>query len=158
MAGIDDRIKTLERNVGDIKEENAGTRVRLDNGIKVFSKVEDRLTTLEERTQPRSPSIGKIVGVTLAIVMTGAGSLWALANNLRDRPTVDQMETAMERRDKSHEDGGHKDIRVTVDSIKKEQGAQRALIDRAYQQQSRDTKKLDILIRRLPPPRNRRRR
>lgn len=158
MAAIEERVKNLEGDVTGLREANAVTGVRLENGVKVFAKFEERITGVEHRTSPKPPSIIKIVGITLAVVMSGAGALWALANNLRDRPTVEQMEKVMERRDKGHEHAGHKDIRVTVDSIQKEQGAQRILIDHSIRQQDRDTKKLDAPIQRLPAKNNRGRR
>ena len=144
----DGLLHRIRDDVDDLKEAAVEHRVRLENGSAVFRGFDSRIKTVEERTVPKPPSAIKIIGITLMVVMTGAGALWALANMLRDRPTVEQIDKIID----SHEQGGHKELRDDVNSIQTEQGAQRTLIEAVKTEQVVQHEKLDTLLERTPAP------
>jgi hypothetical protein len=131
------------QELGEVKEAVLEHRLRLENGIHVFAAVRKELDELEARTMPRSPSVYKIVGVTLALVMAGASALWGLSNMLRDRPTLEQVDTLM----KGHDAAGHRD---QIRAIQTEQVEQRALIEQVQSAQARQVGKIDELLDRVP--------
>jgi len=150
-------VAALKVDINILKEGAVEHRMRLENGSNVFSAMRKDLDEVDKRTRPRPPSIIKIVGLTLALFTTAAGSLWMLANMLRDRPTVEQLEGVLKKYDAAHEAGGHKDLRGDVHEIQREQAIQGKAISNVVEQQAHDTKKLDTVLERLPPrPRRRR--
>ena len=141
--------RTLEKimvDVDELKRAAVEHRVRLENGTKVFGGWSERIQAIEERTTPKPPSITKIVGITLSIILASSGALWGLANMLRDRPTVQQIREVV----KSHDANGHKDMKGNVRSVQLEQGAQRVIIEDV-------SRKVDALLERTPSKRRRRR-
>jgi hypothetical protein len=128
-----DRVR---EELGELKEAVVEHRVRLENGVKVFADQKARLETIEQKI---APSPFKIISVTVGIFLVGAGSLWGLANMLRDRPTLEQVEKVMDK----HEDNGHPALRQDVRAIQTEiQGVQT--------EQKRQGAKLDTLLERVP--------
>jgi len=141
-----------------LKEAVVEHRVRLENGVAVFGKTNERIAELEQVTKPKPPRIITIVGVTISIVTIAAGALWALSSMLNDRPTVKQIDRIIQ----SHDVGGHSKVRNEVRAVQIEQGKQRVIIEsvkadqgviRAKQDDS--LKKLDTLINRTPDRRHR---
>jgi len=143
-------LRLIRQDVDALKQAAVEHRVRLENGSNVFRGYDQRIRSVEERTTPKPPSVYKIIGITLTVVFTGAVALWALANMLRDRPTLDQIEKII----KAHDDGGHHTVREDVRAVQVEQGAQRALIENVQVEQKNQGAKLDQLLERTP--RNRR--
>lgn len=129
-------------------------RMRLENGTKVFQDTRERMNEIDKRTAPKPVSVGKIVGITLTVVIAGAGALWALANNLRDRPTMDQIHEVMD----THKENGHKETRSDIRAIQVTQGQQKAAIDAISAEQQGQGRKLDSILERLPEPRKPRKR
>ncbi len=129
-------------------------RMRLENGVKVFSDQKARLATVEDRISPQPPSVLRIVGLTIGIVSLGAGSLWGLSNMLRDRPTSGQIEKIID----SHDDSGHRAVRDDINNIQKTQALQSKAIDDLGTEQKAVTRKIDTLLDRVPAPTPRRRR
>lgn len=142
MADTDVLLHRLVEDVDLLKTAAVEHRVRLENGVKVFADQKERLERIEQKIEPKQPSVSRIIGVTLAVVIAGAGALWALANMLRDRPTVEQIESIVD----LHDEVGHKGIREDVGQIKVEQGAQRALIEGVVGGQKEQGGKLDQLL------------
>jgi hypothetical protein len=148
-------ISQLSRRVGSVEEKQAEMReavvehrTRLQNGVKVFADQKDRLETIEKKIEPKPPSVYRIIGITISVVMAGAGSLWALANNLRDRPTVDQIDKVFE----SHDKNGHSDMKADVRAVQVEVSAQRIIMDDLHLEQKIQGAKIDTLIQRTPEP------
>jgi hypothetical protein len=132
-------IRELQEKVNAMQETLVEHRVRLENGTKVFGGYGTRIAGLEEVTRPKPVSVSKVAGITFTIVMAGAVALWGLANLLRDRPTMDQIEHVVEQ----HDATGHQSIREDVRDIKAAQEIQQGLIEGA-------TGKLDTLLERTP--------
>lgn len=151
------RLSAAEERLIDIREAVVEHRTRLQNGVKVFADQKDRLETVEKKIEPKPPSVYKIIGITLTVVLAGAGALWALANMLRDRPTIDQIDRVID----SHDISGHEGMKNDVRSVQVEQGQQRILIEDVQMEQKSQGKKLDTLLNRTldtpsTSPRNRR--
>jgi hypothetical protein len=136
-------------DITELKEVTVEHRVRLENGSKVFADWDKRIAAVT----PKPPSILKIAGITLALVGMGAGALWGLANQLRDRPTVQQLEQVIQKSEKHHDAVGHEEI----GQIQKEQGAQRVRIEHIQTEQAAQSQKLDTVLERLPEKPRRRR-
>lgn len=150
----DNDIRSLHREVIALREAVAEHRVRLENGSHVFQKYDDRfhrnderVKEIEDKIAPKPPSVYKIVGITLSVVLAGAGALWALANMLRDRPTVEQIEKIIHK----HDEVGHKSVREDVREIQKEQGAQRVIIEGVKSEQQAANVKLDQILEHAVP-------
>ena len=95
--GIKERLRLAEREIAEMKEKIVEHRVRLENGGKTMRDTEKRISHLEHTTAPKAVSPLKIVGITLTVMVTCTGALWGLANMLRDRPTMDDVEKMIER-------------------------------------------------------------
>ena len=143
-------VAEIRDEVAEIKTGVIEHRVRLENGTKVFATHDDRLKTVEERTTPRPTSLLKIVAVTFAVFVALAGSLWALAHMLRDRPTTDQLREVLQLHEDIHEARGHKAMRGNVASIQQEQWAQRSLLEAVQGAQKAQSSKIDQILDRLP--------
>ncbi len=150
-------VEEIKDDVSELKEGGIEHRVRLENGIKVFSSHADRLQTLEERTMPRATSMTKIAAVTFAVFVALAGALWALAHMLRDRPTTDQLREVLQIQDDMHEAAGHKAMRDDIAGIKKEQWSQGTILKAVQRTQEAQSVKIDQILDRLPHSRSRRR-
>jgi hypothetical protein len=136
-----------ERFLDDIeglKEAVVEHRVRLENGTKVFATYGERLKDVETRITPRPPSILKIAGITLTVIALGATSLWGLANMLRDRPTVEQLDKVFDR----HDTGGHDGMRKEIRAVTAEQAVQRVMLEGVQDIQKDQVHKLDTLLER----------
>ena len=94
------------------------------------------------------------MAITLSLVISVGGALWTLANRLRDRPTTHEVHRAID----GHEVSGHGDLRDSIGSIHKEQGAQGERIGQAAKASKANAKKLDMLLERTPERRRTRRR
>ena len=140
------------KDISQLKESTARHDVRLENGRQVFATIRKELDDVKLATTPRPPSVVKIVGLTLALVTAAAGALWGLSNMLRDRPTLDQVESILDQ----HQKSGHRETREKMDQIVREQYEQRALINQVRTEQSAQNDKLDLLLERIPPRRRRR--
>jgi hypothetical protein len=148
IAGIGRRVDNIEAKVTQVSESIIEHRTRLENGVRVFQDQKDRLETVEKKIEPKPPSVYKIIGITFSVVMAGAGALWALANNLRDRPTVEQIDKVFD----GHDQNGHSDMKSDVRAVQVEQGAQRVIMDDVQLEQKSQGYKLDTLIQRTPEP------
>jgi hypothetical protein len=147
-----EELRLVQADVKKLNDAAVEHRVRLENGSKVFSGYAEQIQEIDKRTTPRPPSIYKIVGLTLTIVLTGAGALWGLANRLRDRPTDVQIQQIIH----EHDAAGHQTIRTDVGLIQMEQSAQRGLIENVRSVQTMQGKKLDTLLERTPGPKKKR--
>jgi uncharacterized protein YqgV (UPF0045/DUF77 family) len=150
---IEGRISNAEDRINKMSEAIVEHRTRLQNGVKVFGDQKDRLDTIEKKIQPSPPSVYKIIGITFAVMMAAAGALWALANTIRDRPTIEQIDKVIH----AHDKGGHSEMREKISSVKEEQTKQRVIIESVQTEQQAQSTKLDTLIQRTPEPRHRNR-
>ena len=149
---LESDVQVVKDDVAELKEAAVEHRVRLQNGSSVFGDYSERIAKVEERTTPKPVSAVKIIGITLSVALACAGALWALAMMIRDRPTVEQLDSVMESQEEAHEEAGHKAMREDVGHIQQEQGAQRVLIESVQTEQRSADKKLDVLIERIPAP------
>ena len=138
----------------DFATHKTASVTRFENGREVFGDLKRSIADIDQRTTPKPPSVYKIIGLTLTIVLAGAGALWGLANRLRDRPTDAQIRAIIH----DHDDAGHKSIREDVAQIQKDQGAQRVMIEDVQRAQTTQGNKLDTLLDRVPSPRKKKRR
>lgn len=145
---LSSRLDTVEDRQAEMREAVAEHRIRLQNGVKVFSDQKERLETIEQDIRPKPPSILTIVGVTLAIVSAGAGALWALANNLRDRPTAEQIDKIIHK----HDTAGHLDMKDDIEGVKSVQVEQKILLENMGTEQKTQGRKIDKLLMRVPDP------
>jgi len=150
-------VGVAEERLAKVSDAVIEHRTRLENGVRVFADQKDRLETVEKKIEPKPPSVYKIIGITFSVVMAGAGALWALANNLRDRPTVHQIDKVFD----GHDKNGHADMKNDVRAVQVEQGQQRIIIEDVQMEQKSQGAKLDTLLNRTPEnpspsPRNRR--
>ena len=88
--------------------------------------------------------------------LAAVGAVWALAQQIRDRPTAQQLEEVLIKRERYHEATGHKPLREEVQQVQKEQGEQRILIEGVEKEQRKHGKKLDKILDRVPVPKKRR--
>jgi hypothetical protein len=145
---LKNRVGEMEAKLDEVKDTVLKHDLRLDTGVKTFDANKKRLATIEEQIRPKPPSIYTIIGITLTIVFAGAGSIWGLANMLRDRPTANQIQEIF----KSHNRSGHQTIRDDTRAVQTEQAAQRTLIEGVKTEQKIHTGKLDTLLDRVPKP------
>lgn len=97
--------------MGDLKlalvKHQTAADTRFDNGREVFSELKSKLNEVDTRTQPKPPSVLKIISITLTCVMIAATALWGLSTKLSDRPTTEQLEKIFA----THEKLGHQSLR-----------------------------------------------
>lgn len=148
IASIGKRVDNIEAKVIQVSEAVIEHRTRLENGVRVFADQKDRLEAVEKKIEPKPPSVYKIIGITISVVMAGAGALWALANNLRDRPTIEQIDKVFDRHDRN----GHADMQADMQYVQVEQGIQRTIMKDVQLEQKTQGAKLDTLIQRTPEP------
>lgn len=148
ISTLNRRVGTVEEKVAEMREAVVEHRTRLQGGVKTFSSHLDRIETIEKKIEPNLPSVPKIVGITFAIMMAAAGALWALANMIRDRPTVEQIDKVID----SHDTNGHRDMKDDIRSVQIEQGKQRTLFESMQVEQKTQGGKLDTLLLRTPAP------
>jgi uncharacterized coiled-coil protein SlyX len=154
LAELNQRVTTLEGGVAALEDtvsEHGETlvehRTRLENGTKVFGEMGERLKRLE----PRAPDWLKVIGVGIALLaMFVAAQLW-ISGEFADRPTDSQIDKIVS----SHDESGHKDAAKERRAIREEQVAQRAAINALKEEQVKVTKKLDVLLERIPQRRRR---
>jgi hypothetical protein len=137
------RLDTVEEKVGEMREAAIEHKTRLENGVKVFAKHEARIEEIENKIEPRPPSIAKIVSITITCLIAAATALWSYANMMRDRPTTDQIEKIIH----SHDANGHKTMRDDVRAVQTEQAAQRVMIESIQATQATQGKNLDTLVK-----------
>ena len=147
MAEAVKTIEVLQEEVKGLKETVVEHRTRLENGSTVFEGWNKRIAEVEERTKPKPPpSVLKVAGITLTVVLAGATALWGLANMMRDRPTTHQIDDIVEK----HGEVGHKETRDKIHEIRLEQRTQRTLIEGIQKVQQKQDEKLDQLLERAP--------
>jgi hypothetical protein len=153
IAVLENNMNAANKALNDLQAAQIEHRVRLENGTKVFADWQERIGEIETRISPKEPpSIYKVVGFTLTVVLALAGALWGLANELRDRPTVSDVHGTLE----SHQDIGHSDTRAEIRAIQSTQAQQKVLIDEIRASQDKQGEKLDRVLERLPERRGKR--
>jgi len=148
-------LERIEKELGALKEATVEHRVRLENGSKVFATVSERIGKVEQLVAPKPVSIYKVVGVTLSLVIAGAGALWGLAQTIRDRPTIEQIGQMFDQHDAQHEAAGHQDMKADIQHIQVTQGALIKDVGAVAKSQEKVEEKVDTLLERIPAKRNR---
>lgn len=148
IVALSARVGNIESRQSEIGEAVVEHKTRLQNGVNVFSDQKKRIENIEKKIEPKPPSVYKIIGITISLMVAGAGSLWALANMLRDRPTVEQIDKVIDH----HDSSGHNGMKSDIRAVQVEQGAQRTMIEAVQLEQSSQGDKLDTLIQRTPEP------
>lgn len=146
-------VEELKSAMSEVREAGVEHRIRLENGSHVFQDIKAELETLKPK--PVSPM--KIVVITISLFCTAAGALWALSNMLRDRPTLEQVDTVIDR----HEEQGHKATQKEMGEIREDLVEQRVIIEDVSKEQRTmgvQQKKIDQKIDQLLERRSRRRR
>lgn len=105
-----------------------------------------QLKAIGKRIAPKPPQTVKIVSVALALAITAAGGLWALADRISARPTDHEMLRSIE----THEKNGHRETAMKVVEIRIEQSQQKILLEGVKETQKEQGKKLDALLERTP--------
>jgi hypothetical protein len=131
----DDDTHEVRKDIEDLKEAMVEHRVRLENGVKVFSDFDKRVKMLE----PKAIDLLKALGVAASVLGMIFAGIWWVSEKLHDRPTIDQIEKIM----RAHEGQGHEKTTEELTNIKESQVEQRAVIKSVEQ-------KLDQLIERRP--------
>lgn len=121
LGNMEQRIDRMRTRLTQIETQNAAHEQRLKNGIEVFRELKNEINEI----RPKPPNPYKIAGIVFAVMMAAAGALWALANHLRDRPTLNQVQEILS----SHDHSGHRSIRENLRQIEQEQSKQRQLLE-----------------------------
>jgi hypothetical protein len=150
----DEVIRRLQTDVNELRESVVEHRVRLENGTKVFSGWERRMTNVEANTKPKEPpSTIRVVAVTISGLALVIAAFWWLAMMLLSRPTTNQVEKIIN----GHDTGGHSAQQEVIRLMQSEQVEQRTMIHQVREQQREQGGKLDDILERLPKRRRRNR-
>lgn len=155
LAICERRWEQQEKRTRTLEEGMTEHRMRLENGTLAFQGLREdhstMATTFAEKVAdltPRPPSVTKVVGIVLSLVMAGAGSLWGLSAMLNDRPTTEQIHKIMD----GHQGNGHKDTREELRGVRDVQIEQGAAIKNVGEVVDKQDEKLDTLILQTQAP------
>lgn len=106
-----------------LEEELVEHRTRLENGVKVFSDIHEKLVELT----PKPLSIRQILFPTIGVVAMVLSGWWGLGQMFADRPTEDRVESIV----KAHaESNGHPGLAADLKELQREQVEQRRILDK----------------------------
>lgn len=138
-------IDDIAKDVKKLSEAVIEHRVRLENGVRVFTEQKEKLAAVALAVVPKPMPVFKVVGLVLTIFMIITASIWAIADKLGDRPTAVQMEQQLKRVTSQNQD--------EVARLREDMAAQHALIEDVQASQGKirehlrqTTEKLDQVL------------
>lgn len=147
-----------ERRTRMLEEALTEHRMRLENGTHAFQKLREEHAELRDShvamniaITPKPPSLWKITGVILGIIISGSGALWTMSTKFSDRPTMDRIHGIEDR----HQASGHKGTDDRIRAVRDVQIEQTSAIKNLKESVGDQGKKLDILIKRTGRRRDR---
>lgn len=135
-------INAINEEVNGLKEAAVQHQIRLEESDKIFTDYDNRIKEIEFRTSRRPVSKIKVAGLMVTILVVCFSSIWGLANMLRDRPTIGQVDRSIDK----HDANGHKSAWDFLHAVQVEQASQRVIIEVIKNEQLKQGEKLDRLI------------